>query len=209
VLRAFEPAERAEIEARMQRRRFRRGQVVFNQGDDGNALHLVVAGHFDVQASTPDGQVVTVRVLRPGDIFGELALVGTGGRRSGRVSALEDGETLALGRGDFEALRRRLPAVDRLLVTALADRLEQTTRQVLELMLPLEARVWRRLLDLCDSYGEGDLALTQDAVARMAGGSRPRVNRVLRGAEQAGVLRLERGHIVVVDRPRLEALAHG
>jgi CRP-like cAMP-binding protein len=112
-----------------------------------------------------------------------------------------------LHRRDFVELRADVAAVDRVLVAALAQRVEQTTNQVLELLMPLEARVWRRLLALHDGYGGTGIGLTQDDVARMAGGSRPRVNRVLREAEAAGVLRLERGRITVTDRAGLELLA--
>lgn len=208
ILAAIGAADQARIRARMTTRRFRRGAVVFHQGDPGDSLHLIVVGRFDVQASTPDGQVVTVGVLHPGEFFGELALVTEGARRTGRVAALEDGETLVLHRRDFEELRAELGSVDRVLVAALAHRVEQTTNQVLELLMPLEARVCRRLLALHDGYGGTGIELTQDDIARMAGATRPRVNRVLRSAEAAGVLRLERGRITVTDRAGLERLAH-
>ncbi|MFV0308828.1 MAG: cyclic nucleotide-binding domain-containing protein [Desertimonas sp.] len=48
------------------RRRFRRGEVVFHEGDPGDTVHLVDKGHVAVRVTTPVGDVATVRVVGPG-----------------------------------------------------------------------------------------------------------------------------------------------
>lgn len=87
---------RAATAARLRARSWRKGAVVFNDGDEGDCLHVVVSGCFAVQASTPDGAVVVLRLVHPGQFFGELALVNPEQPRIGRVTALETGETAAL-----------------------------------------------------------------------------------------------------------------
>ena len=57
------------------RRRFKRGEVVFHEGDPGDTLRLVDRGHLAVRVTTPLGDTATLRVLGPGDYFGELAVV--------------------------------------------------------------------------------------------------------------------------------------
>ena len=150
---------------------------------------------------------MTFRVVQPGEFFGELALVQPDSRRTGRVSALEAAETLALYRDDFEDLRTRRPGVDRLLVTALAERVVRTSELVLEMLMPPEARIWRRLAVLADAYGTEPIRMSQDDLAHAAGTVRQTVNRALRSAEQAGVVRLARGAVHVVDRAALDRLA--
>ena len=76
--------------------------------------------------------------------------------------------------------------------------------------MPVERRVWLRLLDLVELFG-GDapvtIPLTQDDIAQLAGTTRPTANRILRAAEEQGVLRLARGRIEIHDRAALRRLA--
>ena len=55
------------------RRRYSRGEVIFHEGDLGDTVHLVQAGRLAVRVSTEAGESVTVRILRPGEAFGELS----------------------------------------------------------------------------------------------------------------------------------------
>ena len=76
------------------------------------------------------------------------------------------------------------------------------------LFVPAETRVLRRLVELGASYrsGEGSVVipLTQDDVASLAGTSRPTANRVLKAAEDDGVLSVRRSRIEVLDPEALE-----
>jgi len=209
LLDALPPTERGLVEACLRPRRYKRGQAVFNDGDVGDCLHLVVGGRFDVQASTPAGVTVLLRVIHPGEFFGELGLVHADSRRTGRVTALEAGETKALYRNDFEELRSRHPAVDRLLVSALAERLVRTSELVVEQLMPPEVRLWRRLLVLSDAYGAESIRMSQDDLAHAAGTVRQTVNRALRQASADGVVEVSRGAVRVLDRVALARLARG
>src|SRR5690348_4758741 len=91
-------------------RRFGRGEVVFHRDDPADELHLVASGRFAIRVMTPLGETATIGVRGPGDSFGEMALVATGGRRSATVCALEDGETVAVRRDAFDRLRQQHPA---------------------------------------------------------------------------------------------------
>lgn len=201
------PDERAALTARLRRREYRRGQVVFNDGDVGDCLYLVEDGRLDVQATTPAGQVVTLRVVHPGEIVGELALVHPDSRRTGRVRALEASTLLALHRLDFDELRAGHPGVDRFLVTVLAERVVQTSRITLELMMPPEERLWRRLAVLADAYGDEPIRMSQDDLAAAAGTVRQTANRVLQSGVRDGILAVERGVVRVLDRAALFARA--
>ena len=201
------PDERQAIVERLRPKRYTRGQTVFSDGDEGDCVHLVQTGRLDVQVTTTAGQTITLRVIHPGEFFGELALVHPAHRRTGRVTALEATETLALQRRDFEDLRLRHPAVDRFLVTALAERVVATSALAAELLLPPEARLWRRLAVLADAYGDQPIRMSQDALAHAAGTVRQTANRVLQTGVRHGVLIIERSAIRILDRDALERLA--
>jgi CRP/FNR family transcriptional regulator, cyclic AMP receptor protein len=194
------------------RRRFARNEVVFHRDDPGDSLHLVQKGRFAVRVMTPLGDVATVAVRGPGESFGEMALVGEGGRRSATVAALEDAETLAVYRAEFERLRGQFPSVDRMLFGFLAAEVRSLNERLLEaLYLPVEKRVLRRLVELARLYPAEDgrplIALTQETLAELAGASRATVNQVLGEEQKRGSIELRRGTTRLLDVPALERRA--
>ena len=199
--------ERDAVIARLRPRHYKRGQAVFNEGDRGDCLHLVQSGRLGVEVTTGAGQTITVRVVQPGEFFGELALVHPDRVRTGRVCALEPAFTLALYRHDFDEVRTRHPGVDRFLVTALAERVIQTRKLVVDLLLPPEVRVWRRIEVLAAAYGEEPIKMSQDDLAHAAGTVRQTVNRVLRRGKRDHVLSLQRGAIQVIDHDAVARLS--
>jgi CRP-like cAMP-binding protein len=206
LLAGVSPADVRRLVAVAERRTFRRGQVVFHDDDPADALHLVLDGHFAVRTTTPAGDSVLIAIVGRGDAFGELALIDAG-RRGATVQAFADGETLALHRDAFEALRRQRPAVDRALATILAERLRRLNDLLLEAHhLEADVRVRRRLLELASAFG-GAIPLTQDEIAQTAGTSRATVNRVLREEEAAGSLELGRRRTTVRDAEALRRSA--
>jgi CRP/FNR family cyclic AMP-dependent transcriptional regulator len=206
---ALEPSLRDAVAERLRPRTYRRGQVAFNDGDHGDCLHLLECGRMSVTVNSFDGQPIIVRVVHPGEFFGELALVHPDHRRLGRVCALEPAETFALHRSDFEELRADCPGLDRLLVTALAERVAMTTRLLAELSRPPGARLWRQLANLADDYGDEPIRMSQDELAHTAGTARQTANRVLQEGVRRGALTVERCTIRVLDREWVEQMANG
>lgn len=189
-----------------QRRTFRRGQVVFHDDDLADALHLVVSGHFAVRVTIPTGEAVLLAVVGAGDAFGELALV-SDRRRGATVQAFTDGQTLALHRDAFEALRRARPQVDRSLAVILAERLRRVNDLLMEAhYVDADVRVRRRLVELGEAF-DGTIPLTQEEIAQTAGTSRATVNRVLREEEAADAVELGRGRTTITDAAALQARA--
>ncbi|HET9323906.1 MAG TPA: Crp/Fnr family transcriptional regulator [Gaiellaceae bacterium] len=181
------------------RRTFDRGEVVFHRGDPADCLHLIVSGRFAVGITTPLGATALLGVRGPGEAFGELALVDSGGHRSATVSALERAETRSVLVGDFERLRREHPTVDGLLVRILGASVRRLSEHLTEAYyLPAEKRVLRRLVELGDLYN-GCITLRQEQVAELAGTSRATTNRVLRDLQRKRVLELSRSTVLIVE----------
>lgn len=193
------------------RRRYRRGETLFHEGDRGDTLHLLASGYVAIRVSNPDGDVATLNVLSPGSCIGELALVTALDRRSATAVALVDVETLALHRRDFDDLCRREPRVERFIVNLLAARVRELSARLLDVShLSAEKRVCRRLHELLPVFGVDGVVtvpMTQEELATIAGTTRPTANRVLRDLVEQGVLRLGRGRIEVLDRDRLALAA--
>jgi CRP/FNR family cyclic AMP-dependent transcriptional regulator len=204
VLAALDDETRRRLRDASQRRRFRRGEVVFHAGDAANSMHLVVSGHVSVQVTTLGGDTAILTVLGPGATFGEMALLAEEADRSATVTALDQVETLVVPRSQFLRLRATHPAMDRFLVTLLAGYIRRQDARLIEaLYVPVDKRVLRRLLAMSRMYGDGApgtvVPLTQDVLAGMAGTTRPTANQVLRSAENDGLIRIGRGEVRVED----------
>ena len=199
----------------LRHRHFRRGEAIFHAGDPGDTLHVIASGAVLVQLPAPDGSAPAVlATLRPGDAFGELALL-DGAPRSATVVALEATETLVLHRDAFLRLVEESPTLRVSLLAALTTELRRLTGHVEELhFLGLGQRLAGRLLEAAAAGAPGqerDIRLswpyTQADLAGMIGGSRESVNRLLGELAHRGVVRVERDLLVIPDLAALEAEA--
>ncbi len=203
------PAEnRTQLLAEMRRRKFKRGEVLFHEGDPGDTLHVIERGHVAIRVTTPLGDVATLVVFGPGDAFGEQALLTPDARRTASAVAVEATETRSLAREVFERLRREEPTFDRFLVDVLAAQVRRLSAQLLDAQyVPAETRMMRRLVELAGSFARADgsctIPLTQDDLASMVGTSRPTANRLLKAAEVDGVLVVARGRVEILDPEEL------
>jgi CRP/FNR family cyclic AMP-dependent transcriptional regulator len=208
LLAGVPPAETREVLQIARRRRFARNEVVFHRDDPGDSLHLIQKGRFSIQVRTPLGDAATIAVRGPGESFGEMALIAESPRRSATVTALEEAETFAIYREEFEQLRGRHPEINDVLFRFLANEVRALNERLLEaLYVPVDKRVLRRLVELAALYpgpdGDAVITLTQEAIAELAGASRATINQVLRAEEKRGTIELLRGRTRIVD---LEAL---
>lgn len=203
MLEGLPEEEVRRVVASARRRRFARQEVLFHEGDPATTVHLVAKGRIAVRVTTPQGDVATVDLVLAGDVVGELALLSPGRRRGATAVAMEPTETLSIDESTFSALRRADPVVSDFLVNLLAARVHRLTERLLEaLYLPAEVRLWRRILELADVYGDV-VPLTQEDLAGLAGTTRATVNRALRREEKLGTIALGRGRVSVVDRAGL------
>lgn len=195
---------RRDLERSARWRRFGRREVIFHAHDPGDSMHLVVSGRVAIRITSPQGDEVTVRLVGPDEVFGELAVLEEEQPRSATAVALEAVETMSLHRHEVDRLRAAHRSVDRLLIELLAAHLRRTSQQLVEaLYLPAEPRVRRRVAELVELYRDGsgvvEVPLTQAEIATLAGTSRATVNKVLREGEESGLLELRRGRIVVLQ----------
>jgi len=208
LLEPLRAEEREAFLALAHRRTFARNEVLCHEGDPADSLHLVERGHLAVSGTLASGAAATFTVLSPGDYFGELALLRADRRRTATVTALEECQTLAVAASAFDRLCEHNPAIERVVSTLLADRIDRLSRRLLETMYEsLDRRVHRRLLDLAEAYGGVDGAVTiplsQAQLADLVGATRPPVNQVLQRLADSDVVRLSRSRIEVLDPAEL------
>jgi CRP/FNR family transcriptional regulator, cyclic AMP receptor protein len=186
-------------------RSFAKGEVVFHEDDPGDTIHLINKGLFAVRTSTSGGRSLIINVLAPGDIFGEFALFSPGGRRTSDVSALIEGETVAVERDALRAALIARPELVEGLMSSVVVKAESTRRRLVELLsISADLRVLRALLFVNGlSQDDEPVPLTQQDLSSLAATTRPTANRVLREEAARGTLTLSRGRVTVVDEKRL------
>jgi CRP/FNR family transcriptional regulator, cyclic AMP receptor protein len=190
------------------RRKFSRGEVVFHEGDPGDTLHLVDRGHVAVRVTTPLGDMATLRIIGPGEYFGELALVSPA-PRSATVTALEPTETLVLHRDQINRVRLEHPDVEQVLLDLVVGEVRRLSAGLLDAMYaPVALRLARQLVGLARSY-QGDaqgrvvIPLTQDDLASLCGTTRPTINQLIGKLRDYKLLEVARGRVIVTDLPGL------
>lgn len=197
----------ARLASGIRTRRFRRGEVLFHQGDPGDALFILTSGAVKILLPSEAGEEAILATVRPGEFFGELALL-DGAPRSATAVALEPTETLVLSRDRFRELIATEAGARDALLAVLAGELRRLTRHVEELhFLDMTGRLAARLARLADEAGvpgEGgtirlDGPLTQGDLAAMIGATRQSVNKLLGTFVDDGLIRLERDAIVILD----------
>lgn len=200
----------SSLATRLRRRRFRRGEVIFHQGDPGDSLHVVVSGAVKIVLPSAEGEEAIIATLRPPDFYGELALL-DGAPRSATATALEPTEVMVLPRPVFVELLDTLPGLRDALLAGLAKELRRLTGHVEELhFLDLAGRLAMRLVRLAyetepDAQGRVRLEwpYTQSDLAAMIGGTRQSVNRLLSELVEDGLITIEPDALVIVDVSRL------
>jgi CRP-like cAMP-binding protein len=194
-------------------RHCRAGEIVFSQGDPGDALYAVITGRIRISTGNTEGREISLNVMEPGDTFGEIALL-DGGCRTATATATEASELLAIRRDHFFALLEREPRVALELLKLCGDRLRWTSGLVEDAaLLDAPARLAKRLLGLvalnARATDGATLRISQEDLATFLGVSRQAVNQHLQAWKAKGWVGLGRGSVTVRDEAALRRAAQG
>lgn len=185
----------------MRERHFHRGAVILMQGDPGDALYVLASGEVKVVLIGEDGREVILSVLGPGSFFGEMALLDNE-PRSAHVVAMQDSTLLLLLREDFQARLKASPEVAIGLLRELSQRLRRADHTIAGLALrDVNGRIAHLILELAAEEGGLRITrrLTHSTIAQMVGASRETVSRTLSALAAAGIIKVNRREIQILD----------
>ena len=182
-------------------RTFRRGQIVFTRGDPGDTLIVVISGRVKVVVRSADGGELTLVIIPPGGVFGELSIA-DGGPRSADAETLEECQLLLIPREAVQDICARVPSAAQALTGSIAATLRRLTTEASDLVfLDLPRRVAKVLLSQAgDDDGVIRVNLRQEELAHQVGGTRQSVNAALRGFQRRGWIDV-RDRTVTVTQP--------
>ncbi len=209
LFRNLEPEELETLAGHAQERPMRAGEMLFRRTDPGSSMIAILAGEVRIALPGADGRDQVLRVLRAGDVFGEVALL-DGGTRTADAVAQTNGRLLIVERQDLLQMLQDDQALALRIIILLCDRL-RATNWLLEAMLfhDAAARLATTLLMLAANRPGMRLDVTQRTLGEMVGSARETVNKKLREWQAAGILALEPGRVTVLDPEALQRLAPG
>jgi len=178
-----------------------RGDRLFDEGDDGDRLYVVLDGKIKLTRAAADGRENLTSVLGPGEMFGELSLFDPRPRTMGAV-AVTDARLAALAHDELRSWLADRPDVAMHLLRALVRRLRRTNDVLSDLVFTdVPGRVAKALLDLAQRFG------TQEELAQLVGASRETVNKALADFVARGWIQLHPKSVLLIDPERMRKRA--
>lgn len=183
------------------------GEVLFEQGDEGDALFVIVEGAVEFSILSSAGRKLSLDIMRPGSIFGEIALFDPG-PRTATATACEPARVRRVRNPDVLEQLRLHPELAADMIRLAGQRMRWMNMQLNEqVFLPISSRLARKLLHLTAESEDGALNLSQSELAEFVGATREAVSKTLATWKRTGVIDSNRGGLQIRDREALHALA--
>jgi CRP/FNR family transcriptional regulator len=206
-------ADLSELATITVRRTFKKGEVLFGEGDEASGFYLLVSGSVKLCRVAPDGREKVLHFVRGGETFAEAALFGDG-RYPAEARTLESGEVLYLPKQGFMDLMARKPNFSLNLVISLSLMLRRFARQIEELTFAdvtsrLAAFLVRRADEQSVSYGGItyiDLGVKKGELASRLGTASETISRTLRKLKDEGIIEVQGHRVIIHQMEKLQKL---
>jgi CRP-like cAMP-binding protein len=221
--RSLADADLEVLGSAMAQRAYPLGQIVLLEGAASSVLYVVQSGRVKLFKTSAKGREQVLRLLRPGEMFNEVAVFDEGPNPAS-AQAIEETRLFLLRRRDLLRFMAERPGIALGVTRHFAFRLREAldlvedlafrdvSSRLARILLDGEAGGGRSVGDPSGSPGSPGAAvraprLTHELLAAMAGSRREVVGRALKTLKQDGIIKLERGRIHVQDRAALQRLA--
>jgi len=174
---------------------YSKGEVVFQEGEKGDSLYIILKGQVKVCLYDEDGREYILAAIGKDGFFGELALIDELPRSANAIT-LENSELLIIRRHDFTRLLMENPTITIAILKVLSRRLRETDERIRWLaFLSVEGRILKYLLGVGEKEGVKvkdyiiiEKGPTQIDIASSCGCSRETVSRMIKSLVKKGIL---------------------
>jgi CRP/FNR family transcriptional regulator, cyclic AMP receptor protein len=186
-------------------------RVILLESDWGTSVYFILSGWVKIRTYNIDGKEVTLNILGPGELFGEMAPLDDV-PRSTDVITLTPTMIGSMPAADFVRLVNTEPQAGLRLAKLMARRLRQLNRRLRLREADSTARVADILLFLEEGQGEKSSQgitipnLPHRELSSLSGMARETVTRVLGKLEKKGIIRREQDNLFIIDKEALEGL---
>jgi CRP/FNR family transcriptional regulator, cyclic AMP receptor protein len=172
-----------------------KGYVVFQEGEEGDALYIIINGKVKVSIYDEDGREYILDVIRKDGFFGELSLIDEL-PRSANIMTIEDSTFLVIKRVEFSKLLMDNPVITISILKTMSKRLRAADEKIRGFaFLSVEGRILKYLIDIGNSTGvkvKNYLIIengpSQIEIANSCGCTRETVSRMIKNLVEKGIL---------------------
>jgi len=205
-IRALSPEQLSRVKPMLREKRFEKQQVLYFEGHPCDRFWIMRTGTVRLYKSSSTGQLTTLDVLGPGEIFGVLS-PGPDESYPCGAEAVTAGSAWWLPRASFLQLLEIEPRLSSEILSVISRRLREAHDRLRS--LAQDAAPARLASALLRATHDGEAHVTRRALAESAGTTVETAIRVMRRFQSQGVVRGELGRVVVLDEDTLRALAQG
>ncbi|MFC4799398.1 Crp/Fnr family transcriptional regulator [Neobacillus sp. GCM10023253] len=171
---------------------YKKGEIIYQAGDQSNALYIVNKGKIKIYRLSESGKEQLLRILTPGEFTGELALFNEGIHEA-FAEAMADTQVCMIRRADLQALLLKFPSISLKILTEFSKRLEQSEKQTARFATEkVETRLALFLAECLDPDSrevEFTLPMSKKDLASYLGTTPETVSRKLSDFEAAGLIK--------------------
>jgi len=197
----------------LSRKTFPAGVTLMTAEQVGEAVYFILSGTVKVHVEQEDGSDVIMAILGPGEIVGEMSVLGQT-IRSASVVTIESCAMLWMDCAAFQSCLLKTPELAYNLACTLGERLRHANEKIETLATQsVESRVARQLVSFAEQYGRPqpdggvhlNIRLTQGDIASLIGASREHINRVMVSYKERDYLSIDSNYHITIHN--LQALA--
>lgn len=205
--------EMLRVRADLRIRQYAKRDLVLQKGAVGDSLLFLLSGQLQVIDVTEDGRAIGLRMLAPGDFFGEIAVI-NGSNRSASVVALSPALVALLPRESALHLFSHSPSVANQMLRFLADKVQRDSEFRALLSINNTSKRIYTFIELLKQKksGEPDVVEnlpTHQDIASMINTSRETVTRTLLTLAQQGIIKKGSHKLIIINPEALRKLAQG
>jgi CRP/FNR family cyclic AMP-dependent transcriptional regulator len=186
-------------------RSYRKGAVILNEGDTGDAIYILIQGRLRVFGSAASGKEITYGMIEAGDYFGEMSL--DGGTRSASIEATEPCLCSVVTNAHVLAYIRDNSEFGVEILHKAIGRARAATASARDMaLLDVYERLAQILSRLANMGNEDtppktiDTLITHAEIASNIGASREMVSKLMKDLERGGYIQVENRQITLLRR---------
>jgi CRP-like cAMP-binding protein len=193
-------------------REYKKGQLIFSEGDDGVGFYMVIRGRVKVFKVSPDGKEQIMHIFGQGQPFAEVPVF-EGSRYPANAAAMEKCRLFFFPKKAFVNLIHENPSLAMNMLASMSQRLKQFSHLIETLSLKeVPGRLASYLLYLSDRKGsidEFELDIAKSQLASFLGTIPETLSRIFTKMTSRELVRINGPQITILDRTGLEDLAEG
>lgn len=204
----LKPKEVMALARVAQRQSYKKGQVVFSQGDPANRMFLLKAGRVKLSKITEEGNEITLDIRKAGDFLGENMLIEEGNYPLTAL-CLEDTLICGFNKAGFEKLILENPNIGLQVIKNLSNRINWLTERVGSLSLSnLEERLYQVLTQVAREHGVESqrgyriqFPLTHEELGFLVGAHRVSITKAMKALKEGGRILQEGKTLILAGLP--------